>query len=69
MRAAEDVQVELEEQAMVRLGLASLSPRCRRLIEALYYEDPAPAYTDVARRLGLPMGPIGPMSPCGPGTP
>ena len=34
----------LEEQAMIRLALAGLPPRCRRLLEALYYEDPAPAY-------------------------
>jgi RNA polymerase sigma factor (sigma-70 family) len=50
----------LEEQALVRLALASLSPRCRRLLEALYYEDPAPAYADISRRLGVPMGSIGP---------
>jgi RNA polymerase sigma factor (sigma-70 family) len=50
----------LEEQAVVRLGLAALPPRCQRLIQALYYEDPAPAYADVARRLGIPMGSIGP---------
>ena len=50
----------LEEQALVRLGLAALPPRCRRLLQALYYEDPAPAYTEVAKRLGIPMGSIGP---------
>jgi RNA polymerase sigma factor (sigma-70 family) len=50
----------LEEQALVRLAMAALQPRCRRLLEALYYEDPAPAYADVARRLGVPMGSIGP---------
>src|SRR5262245_37626102 len=50
----------LEEQALVRLALTSLSPRCRRLLEALYYEDPAPAYADISRRLGVPMGSIGP---------
>jgi len=47
--AAEDPPVgadleRLEEQAMIRLALAGLPPRCRRLLEALYYEDPAPAY-------------------------
>lgn len=50
----------LEEQALVRLGLATLSPRCQRLLTALYYEDPAPPYTVVARRLGVPVGSIGP---------
>ena len=50
----------LEEQAMIRLGLASLAPRCQRLLEALYYEDPLPSYSEIAHRLGLPMGSIGP---------
>jgi RNA polymerase sigma factor (sigma-70 family) len=50
----------LEEQAMIRLGLAALAPRCRRLLEALYYEDPVPGYTEIGRRLGLPTGSIGP---------
>lgn len=49
-----------EEQALVRLGLEALPPRCRRLLVALYYADPAPAYADVARELGIPMGSIGP---------
>jgi RNA polymerase sigma factor (sigma-70 family) len=50
----------LEEQAMVRLGLAALPPRCQRLLLALYYEEPAPAYAVIAQRLGVPMGSIGP---------
>jgi len=50
----------LEQQAMIRLGLAELAPRCQRLLEALYYEDPAPAYAEIAQRLGVPMGSIGP---------
>ncbi len=49
----------LEEQALVRLALASLPPRCRRLLTALYYEEPAP-YSDLSRRLGIPIGSIGP---------
>ena len=63
--AAEDPPVgadleRLEEQAMIRLALAGLPPRCRRLLEALYYEDPAPAYAELGGRLGLPIGSIGP---------
>ncbi len=50
----------LERQAMVRLALAGISERCRRLLEALYYEDPAPAYADLAHRLGVPVGSLGP---------
>lgn len=50
----------LERQAAVRLGLDALPDRCRRLLLALYYEDPAPAYADLARRLGVPVGSLGP---------
>jgi RNA polymerase sigma factor (sigma-70 family) len=51
---------QLERQAVVRLAFAGLPERCRRLLAALYYEDPAPAYADLARRLGLPVGSLGP---------
>jgi RNA polymerase sigma factor (sigma-70 family) len=50
----------LEQQALVRLAVADLPDRCRALLEALYYEDPAPAYAAVARRLGMPIGSLGP---------
>ena len=50
----------LEEQALLRLALDSLATRCRDLIQALYYEEPAPAYAEISRRLGIPVGSIGP---------
>lgn len=50
----------LEEQAIVRLALQELAPRCRDLLEALYYEDPPPGYADLARRLKTRVGSIGP---------
>lgn len=50
----------LEREAMVRLGLAGLSERCRRLLLALYFEDPRPAYGTLAERLGVPVGSLGP---------
>jgi len=51
---------KLEEQAMVRLALASLPEGCSRLLVALYYEDPPPAYAHLARRWGVPIGSLGP---------
>lgn len=51
---------QLERQAAVRGAISGLSERCRRLIQALYYEDPAPAYADLSRRLGVPVGSLGP---------
>jgi len=50
----------LEEQTLVRLALAALPGRCRRLVAALYYEDPPPRYAALARRLGMPVGSLGP---------
>lgn len=64
-RAADDEPVgadleRLEQQALVRLALAAIDARCRDLLAALYYEDPAPAYAELARRLGVPIGSLGP---------
>ncbi len=58
-----EVGVELEQleaQAMVRLALGALSERCRKLLEALYFEDPTPAYNELSQRLGVPIGSLGP---------
>ena len=50
----------IEEQTLVRLALAALPERCRGLLYALYYEDPPPAYAALAKRLGVPVGSLGP---------
>jgi RNA polymerase sigma factor (sigma-70 family) len=50
----------LERQAIVRLALSRVPDRCRRLLLALYYEDPTPAYSELATRLGVPVGSLGP---------
>jgi RNA polymerase sigma factor (sigma-70 family) len=61
--AAPEVGAELatlEDQAMVRLALAALPDGCRRLLTALYYEDPPLPYAALARKLGMPIGSLGP---------
>src|SRR5689334_6138406 len=55
----EEVEV-LEARALVRLAHEVLPEGCRRLIAALYYEDPPPDYAALARRLGMPIGSLGP---------
>ncbi|MFN8587308.1 MAG: sigma-70 family RNA polymerase sigma factor [Candidatus Eisenbacteria bacterium] len=50
----------LERQSLVRLAFGGLSDRCKRLLHALYYEDPAPAYAELSKRLGVPIGSLGP---------
>jgi RNA polymerase sigma factor (sigma-70 family) len=41
-------------------GLAQLNERCRELLIALYFDEQQTAYTEVAHRLGIPVGSIGP---------
>ncbi len=50
----------LEEQALIRLALDRLPEGCRRLLTALYYEDPIPDYASLSRRLHMPIGSLGP---------
>ena len=50
----------LEEQAAIRLALTSMPEPCRRLVMALYYEDPQPSYADLAERWRMPIGSLGP---------
>lgn len=51
---------KVERQHQVRMALGAISDRCKRLLEALYYEDPTPSYTELSQRLGVPVGSLGP---------
>lgn len=50
----------LEEQQVMREGMARLPERCRKLLSLLYGSDDPPAYADIAVQFGLPVGSIGP---------
>jgi RNA polymerase sigma factor (sigma-70 family) len=54
-----DVLAEVEREQMVRDAIAQLPPRCREMIEMLFFENPPLPYNDVARRLSLATGSIG----------
>ncbi len=54
-----DVLAELEREQMVRDAIVQLPPRCREMIEMLFFEHPPLPYNDVARRLSLATGSIG----------
>jgi RNA polymerase sigma factor (sigma-70 family) len=41
-------------------GLSMLDDRCRQLLLALYFDAEQPSYADVADRLNMPIGSIGP---------
>jgi len=56
----EQVLMQLEEQHGVRMALAQLDERCRKLISLLFYTNEPPAYSAVAAALGTSEGSIGP---------
>lgn len=50
---------ELERDQLVREALAGLTPRCREMIQLLFFHTPTLPYREVAGRLGLATGSIG----------
>ncbi len=41
-------------------GLSLVSEACRRLLQALYFDERQPTYAEIAERLNMPAGSIGP---------
>jgi len=56
---AAEVIVDLEREQMVREAMAQLPPRCREMIDMLFFESPPMPYNEVARKLRLAKGSIG----------
>ena len=56
---AETVMQQAHQEQVLREAMAALAPKCRRLIELLFFETPSRPYTEVARELGLAVGTIG----------
>jgi RNA polymerase sigma factor (sigma-70 family) len=56
----EESRTRVEHLEWVHQGLTRMDARCRHLIEALYFDEGDPAYTEVAERFGIPVGSIGP---------
>ena len=54
-----DRLAQLESEQMVREAIAELTPRCRELVELLFFEQPPMSYAEAAKRLGLAPGSIG----------
>lgn len=57
---AEGELLQLERQEVLRSAIEQLGDRCRELLLMLFYTDPSPSYDDIARRLNMPAGSIGP---------
>jgi RNA polymerase sigma factor (sigma-70 family) len=56
---AETLVQQTQEEQMLREAMAVMAPKCRRLIELLFFETPSRPYTEVASELGLAVGSIG----------
>jgi RNA polymerase sigma factor (sigma-70 family) len=50
----------LQQQDRVRRALDRLDPRSRQLLQWLFIEEDPPSYADIAARLGIAEGSIGP---------
>jgi RNA polymerase sigma factor (sigma-70 family) len=57
----EQTLAQLQQMHRMRVALQQLDERCRDLLQLLFQDgDDAPAYGDVAAKLGMPVGSIGP---------
>jgi RNA polymerase sigma factor (sigma-70 family) len=58
--SAEEALRLAEDEQAVREALAAIGESCRRLLRALYFEGEGRGYDEIAERLGIPRGSIGP---------
>jgi RNA polymerase sigma factor (sigma-70 family) len=57
----DEVILRQEEQHKVRMAVAALDERCRKLVTLLFYQASVPPYTELAAELGVVAGSIGPL--------
>lgn len=50
---------QVEQEQALRDAITALSPRCRSMIEMLFFESPARPYHEVAAQMGVATGSIG----------
>lgn len=58
-KPADDLLIEIDREQKLREAIVSLSPRCQKLINILFYEDPPRPYKEVAESLAVALGSIG----------
>lgn len=55
-----DLVAQTEREQTVREAMTRLDDRCRDLLTVLFLSAEQPAYDEIARRFGMPVGSIGP---------
>jgi RNA polymerase sigma factor (sigma-70 family) len=56
---AEHILRETEDEQNLRQAMAELPPRCRELVQMLFYDEPVRPYQEIAAILGIAVGSIG----------
>jgi RNA polymerase sigma factor (sigma-70 family) len=56
---AESMLREVQEEHSLRDAIAGMPPRCRQLVEMLFFEEPSRPYKEIAESLGIATGSIG----------
>jgi len=59
--APEELVELYHEQEIIRNAMDEMDNRCRNLLWMLYYDSGVPSYSDVAEKLDMPIGSIGPL--------
>jgi RNA polymerase sigma factor (sigma-70 family) len=57
---ADEAWEALERQHVVSQSIEELPERCRDLLKMLFYQPDEPSYSDIARRMEMPVSSIGP---------
>ncbi|MGB8980427.1 MAG: sigma-70 family RNA polymerase sigma factor [Anaerolineales bacterium] len=57
---SEEEFLAMERQSQVRAAIGHLESPCRELLTLLFFVDPRPAYSEIAKSLTVPEGSIGP---------
>jgi RNA polymerase sigma factor (sigma-70 family) len=57
----EDLVAQYREHQVLKEAMGQLGGRCQELLWLLYFDAAIPSYADVAEKLDMPIGSIGPM--------
>jgi RNA polymerase sigma factor (sigma-70 family) len=60
VESADDALARIEEARWLHRAILGIDDRCRALLTALYLEEPRPSYRQIAERLRVAVGSIGP---------
>jgi RNA polymerase sigma factor (sigma-70 family) len=58
-RGSDQMMLDVEREQALRDAISTLSPRCLRLVQMLFFESPTRPYREIARTLNLACGSIG----------